>query len=94
MLEITFKDGSSRQYTDKSYTDYDYLKDIFVVIRDTQWVGIYSMSEVRSIECYPDPVVVRNAGIDIEKLSEELNKALRETEDNKNRNLAANYGGV
>ena len=94
MLEITFKDGSSRQYTDKSYTDYDYLKDIFVVIRDTQWIGIYSMSEVRSVEYYPDPVVVRNADIDIEKLSEGLNKALRETEDNKNRNLAANYGGV
>lgn len=94
MLEITFKDGASRQYTEQAYTDYEYLKDIFVVLDGSQWIGIYSMSEVKSIECYKDPVVYRTEDIDVERLNRELEQALRETEDNKSRNLAANYGGV
>lgn len=94
MLEITFKDGATRQYKDNAFTDYEYLKDIFVVLMDAQWIGIYSMSEVKSIEYYKDPIVYRDGEVDVEKLNRELEETMRQSEINKSRNLAANYGGV
>ena len=50
MLEITFKNGDYRSYEADDYTDYRYYGDVFVVIRESQWIGIYSMSEIRMIE--------------------------------------------
>ena len=50
MIEITFKNGDYRSYSKDEYTDYRYYKDVFVVIKGSQWIGIYSMDEVRMIE--------------------------------------------
>lgn len=54
MLEITFKDGSSSNWKSGNFTDYEYMKDIFVVKYNVQWVGIYNMSEIKSIVCYEE----------------------------------------
>ena len=50
MLEITFKNGDYRSYSKDEYTDYRYYNNVFVVIKGSQWIGIYSMNEVRMIE--------------------------------------------
>lgn len=50
MLEITFKNGDYRAYDKEDYTDYRYLGEVFVVIKGSQWIGIYTMSEIRAIE--------------------------------------------
>ena len=50
MLEITFKNGDYRSYSKDEYTDYRYYNDVFVVIKGSQWIGIYPMNEVRMIE--------------------------------------------
>lgn len=50
MLEIAFKNGDYRLYEDDDYTDYRYLGEIFVVLKDCRWIGIYSMSEIRAVE--------------------------------------------
>lgn len=50
MLEIAFKNGDYRLYEDDDYTDYRYLGEILVVLKDCRWIGIYSMSEIRAVE--------------------------------------------
>lgn len=50
MLSIIFKDGDVKIYKEKHYTDYRYYKDVFAVIKKSQWVGIYSMDMIKAIE--------------------------------------------
>lgn len=38
MLTIYFKDGSLTTYKECEYTDYEYLRSVFVVIKVTKWV--------------------------------------------------------
>lgn len=52
MLTIVFKDGGSRTYKEYQFTDYDYMRDVFVVLYKDLWVGIYNMDEVKYIEYY------------------------------------------
>lgn len=50
MLRIVFKDGSERKYKKKEFTDYWYTGKVFVVIRGNQWVGIYNIDCIYTIE--------------------------------------------
>jgi hypothetical protein len=50
MLEITFKNGNTVTYKPESFTDYSYQGAVFVVIKDSQWIGIYSMDMIAFIE--------------------------------------------
>lgn len=50
MLEITFKNGDYKCWKSDEFTDYRYFGEVFVVIKNACWVGIYSMSEIRAIE--------------------------------------------
>ena len=49
-VKIVFKDGSDRVYRDKEFTDYAYDRKSFIMIKKKQWVGIYNLDTIKSIE--------------------------------------------
>lgn len=51
---IVFKNGEVKIYGKEEYTDYKYCGAVFAVIKRNQWIGIYSMDEIRSIEIEPE----------------------------------------
>lgn len=50
MLKILFKDGETKIYKKKEYTDYLYDRKSFIVVRKKQWIGIYNLDCIISIE--------------------------------------------
>lgn len=50
MLRIVFKDSEVKEYKENEYTDYTYDGKVFVVINNKQWIGIYNMDAVATIE--------------------------------------------
>ena len=50
MIEITFKNGEVTQYKRSEYTDYSYDGKCFIVINNMQWVGIYNLDCIESVE--------------------------------------------
>ena len=54
MIRIVFKDGSVRKYKKKEFTDYYYDRKVFAVIKKRQWVGIYSIDTIATIEYLED----------------------------------------
>lgn len=49
MITITFKNNKEDNWKDNEWDDYSYEGPIFVIKKDKCWIGIYNMSEVRSI---------------------------------------------
>ena len=49
-MRIVFKNGDIKNYNKDQYTDYKYCGEVFAVIRNEQWIGIFSMDMVKSIE--------------------------------------------
>lgn len=54
MLRIVFKDGSVRKYKNKRFTDYYYDRKVFVVMNKKQWVGIYNIDAIATVEYLED----------------------------------------
>ncbi len=50
MINITLSNGSFIQWNRDEFTDYMYDGKCFIVIKGSQWVGIYNMDFVRSVE--------------------------------------------
>jgi hypothetical protein len=50
MINITLSNGSFIQWNSEQFTDYMYDGKCFIVIKESQWVGIYNLDFVRSIE--------------------------------------------
>ncbi len=50
MINITLSNGSFIQWKRDQYTDYMYDGKCFIIIKESQWVGIYNMDFVRSVE--------------------------------------------
>lgn len=50
MLQIVYKNNNIETWQPEEYTEYEYMNSVFVVFKDEQWVGIYNMSEIRSIK--------------------------------------------
>ncbi len=51
MIRIVFKNGEVVKWKKKKkYTDYRYDGRYFIVIRDKQWVGLYNLDCVATIE--------------------------------------------
>ena len=50
MINITLSNGTFIQWNENQYTDYMYDGKCFIVINGNQWVGIYNLDFVRSIE--------------------------------------------
>lgn len=49
-VKIVFQDGNEKVYKDKEFTDYCYDRKCFIVIKKKQWVGIYNLDSIKSIE--------------------------------------------
>jgi len=49
-INIYFKNGDVKIYEKNQYTDYKYCGEVFAIIFNNHWIGIYSMTEVRCIE--------------------------------------------
>ena len=50
MIKIVFKDGSTRKYKKNDFTDYYYDKKVFVVINKKQWIGVYNIDCIATVE--------------------------------------------
>ncbi len=50
MINITLSNGSFTQWNRDQFTDYMYDGKCFIVIKDHQWVGIYNLDFVLSVE--------------------------------------------
>lgn len=49
-IVITLRDGDIIIWSENEYDDYSYEGSVFVVIRNNEWVGIYNMKDVVSVE--------------------------------------------
>lgn len=54
MISIVFKDGSVRKYKKKEFTDCYYDGKVFVVIRGKQWISVYNIDIIATIEYWED----------------------------------------
>ena len=45
-ITIVFKNGEIVTYRPEEYTDYSWRKEIFVVIKDKQWIGLFSWDQI------------------------------------------------
>ncbi len=50
MLKIVFKNGETKKYKPDEFTDYYYDRKVFVVLKKKQWIGIYNIDCVASVE--------------------------------------------
>ena len=50
MIQITLTNGSYICRNKDQYTDYMYDGKVFVIIKGSQWVGIYNIDHVREIK--------------------------------------------
>ena len=50
MIEITLTSGDVREWDKDEYTDYDIKGRFFVIINDGQWVGMYALDSIVSVE--------------------------------------------
>ena len=49
-ITIVLKDGTYCHYRPDEYTDYEYDRKYFIVIKDRQWIGFYNLDELKYIE--------------------------------------------
>lgn len=54
MIKITFKNGEKTEWCKSSYDDYRYDGKCFIIVKDGQWVGIYNLDSVMSVEVTPE----------------------------------------
>ena len=50
MIEIIFRNGEIKQYKPDEYTEYRLCGRLFVVIYEKQWIGIYNLDDIVSVE--------------------------------------------
>lgn len=49
MLRVVLKDGSIREYSKDDYTDYDWRKEIFIVLNGNQWIAMFNWDCVKEV---------------------------------------------
>lgn len=55
MLEITMTNGMCDTWNDGDFTEYEYRGEVFVLMQNDRWVGIYNMRDVSKIVYYDKP---------------------------------------
>lgn len=50
MLIIKMADGNTVRWGADEYTEYDFHGRFFVVIKDSQWVGMYATDQIVAVE--------------------------------------------
>ena len=51
MLEILLTNGEMKTWNNDQYTDYAVKGRFFIVINNNQWVGMYGLDQIVSMEC-------------------------------------------
>lgn len=54
MIEIQLTNGDVIHYKQEDYTDYKYDGKCFIVIKEMQWIGIYNLDHIVSVEIYDE----------------------------------------
>lgn len=54
LLQISMKRGDIITYKGSSFTDYMIRDNLFVVINDSQWIGMYNMDCVEWVTYIPE----------------------------------------
>lgn len=49
MLRIVLKDGNIREYKGKQFTDYEWKKEVFIVINGNQWIAMFNWDCVKEV---------------------------------------------
>ncbi len=49
MLTVVMKDGNIKEYKPNDFTDYEWRKEIFVVIKGNQWIGMFNWDSVKEV---------------------------------------------
>ena len=50
-LRIIMREGQQYIWDPKEYTEYDFCGRFFVVKHIDQWIGMYTIDEIFSVEC-------------------------------------------
>lgn len=50
-LKIVMRDGQQYIWDPKEYTEYEFSIRFFVVKHTDQWIGMYPIDEILSVEC-------------------------------------------
>ena len=50
MIEITLTSGDVRKWDKDEYTEYDIKGRFFVILNNEQWVGMYALDSIVSVE--------------------------------------------
>ena len=56
MLTIKLSDGEVRKWSKEKYDEYDIQGRFFVVICGNQWVGMYGLDSIVSVEVEQDEI--------------------------------------
>lgn len=51
VLKIVMRDGQQYIWDPKEYTEYEFSIRFFVVKHTDQWIGMYPIDEILSVEC-------------------------------------------
>ena len=54
MIRILLSNGETRKWSKDEYTEYDIKWRFFVVIKGYQWVGMYALDSIISVEVEQD----------------------------------------
>ena len=50
MIRILLTNGETRKWSNDEYSEYDIKGRFFVVIKEEQWVGMYALDSIVSVE--------------------------------------------
>ena len=53
-ITIVFKNGETCHYSPSEYTDYQYDGKFFIVINESQWIGMYNLKEIEAVPVEKD----------------------------------------
>ena len=59
ILQISLKRGETITYSGSSFTDYMVRGNLFVVINECQWIGIYNMDCIEYVAYIPERKIIQ-----------------------------------
>lgn len=48
-LRVVLKDGNVREYKHDEFTDYEWKKEVFVVLKANQWIAMFNWDCVKEV---------------------------------------------
>ena len=63
MLTVAMKDGNIKEYGLGEFTEYEWRREVFVVIKGAQWIGMFNWDSVKEVHFTESQLNVVNATI-------------------------------